>query len=55
MSGSAGGTREGGPGFGLTIVELLGRQLQATIRRDPTETGVRTTVVLPLVSVGGGR
>ena len=55
MSGSTGGARRADHGFGLTIVDLLGRQLQASIRRDTAEGGVRTVIVLPLESVGGGR
>jgi two-component sensor histidine kinase len=54
------GVGKGGPngraadeiqGFGLTIVELLGRQLQARITRDDAAPGVRTRIVLPLESV----
>jgi two-component sensor histidine kinase len=35
-------------GFGLTIVELLGRQLQAEISRESAEPGVRVRISLPL-------
>jgi two-component sensor histidine kinase len=52
MTGSSGGTRDADPGFGLTIVELLGRQLQASIRRETANPGVRTVVTLPLDGVG---
>jgi two-component sensor histidine kinase len=48
MSGSAGGPDGEGYGFGLTIVELLGRQLQASVRRGTPGRGVRTVIVLPL-------
>ena len=40
--------------FGLTIVELLGRQLQATITRQNADPGVRVVVGLPLDSVRNG-
>jgi two-component sensor histidine kinase len=40
-------------GFGLTIVELLGRQLQARITREDARPGVRTQIVLPLAMVRG--
>lgn len=39
---------DGEQGFGLTIVELLGRQLQARIERQDADTGGRVTVSLPL-------
>jgi two-component sensor histidine kinase len=53
MAGSTGGTRDASPGFGLTIVDLLGRQLQASIRRETANPGVRTVITLPLEGVGG--
>jgi two-component sensor histidine kinase len=37
--------------FGLTIVELLGRQLQAHIVREDAHPGVRVTLSLPLEGV----
>jgi two-component sensor histidine kinase len=46
--GSQEGTGDERQGFGLTIVGLLGRQLQARIRRESPERGVRTVVTLPL-------
>lgn len=49
-NGVAGGDVQG---FGLTIVELLGRQLHARITRDDSGPGVRTQIVLPLESVRG--
>jgi two-component sensor histidine kinase len=56
MPGSAGGARDEATGFGLTIVDLLGRQLQAPIRRDAAEGGgVRTVVSVPLGEVGARR
>jgi two-component sensor histidine kinase len=45
--GSTPGEPTGDPGFGLTMVELLGRQLQARIERETAATGTRTTVTLP--------
>lgn len=35
-------------GFGLTIVELLGRQLQARIEREDAHPGFRVTIRVPL-------
>lgn len=40
-------------GFGLTIVELLGRQLQARVTREDAHPGVRTRIEAPLESVSG--
>jgi two-component sensor histidine kinase len=40
-----------GQRFGLTIVELLGRQLQARIAREDADPGVRVSVSLPLEEV----
>jgi two-component sensor histidine kinase len=48
MSGPAGGSCDGSQGFGLTIVDLLSRQLHGRLSRDPGPPGVRTLVVLPL-------
>jgi two-component sensor histidine kinase len=53
MGGSDGGTAGEINGFGLTIVELLGRQLQARITREDARPGVRMRVALPLESVRG--
>jgi two-component sensor histidine kinase len=55
MPDPTGGTEDERRGFGLTIVELLGRQLRASIRREDAQPGLRTVVTLPLVSAGGGR
>jgi two-component sensor histidine kinase len=46
--GSMDGTGDERQGFGLTIVGLLGRQLQARIRRESPGRGVRTVITLPL-------
>jgi two-component sensor histidine kinase len=35
-------------GFGLTIVDLLGRQLRAKVDRSDADPGVRVTLELPL-------
>ncbi len=40
-------------GFGLTIVELLGRQLQARITREDARPGLRMRIEAPLESVTG--
>ncbi|HTK33713.1 MAG TPA: sensor histidine kinase [Caulobacteraceae bacterium] len=55
MAGSPGGAQDAAAGFGLTIVDLLGRQLRACIRRETTDIGVRTVIALPPESVGVGR
>jgi two-component sensor histidine kinase len=41
------GELSGGQGFGLMIVDLLARQLQARIDREDADPGVRFTVSLP--------
>jgi two-component sensor histidine kinase len=53
MGGQDGMTAGGVQGFGLTIVELLGRQLQARITREDAQPGVRTRIEAPLESVLG--
>jgi two-component sensor histidine kinase len=53
MGGDSGLAADEIQGFGLTIVELLGRQLQARITREDAVPGVRTTIVLPLANVRG--
>jgi two-component sensor histidine kinase len=53
MGGPSGGSADEQRGFGLTIVELLGRQLQARITREDAGPGVRTRIVLPLEGVRG--
>lgn len=50
-----GGAADEGKGFGLTIVELVGRQLQARIVREALDPGLRTEVLLPLDSLRGVR
>jgi two-component sensor histidine kinase len=35
-------------GFGLTIVDLLGRQLRAKVDRSDADPGVKATLELPL-------
>lgn len=53
MGGLTGAAADDGSGFGLTIVALLGRQLQARISRTPLDPGLRTEVVLPLERLRG--
>lgn len=50
MGGPAAGEVQG---FGLTIVELLARQLKARVTRTEAHPGVRTEVVLPLDTMRG--
>jgi two-component sensor histidine kinase len=51
MGGSDGGATHDVNGFGLTIVELLGRQLQARVAREDAHPGVRMRLDLPLENV----
>jgi two-component sensor histidine kinase len=53
IGGQDGKAADDAQGFGLTIVELLGRQLQARITREDAHPGVRTRVEMPLESVRG--
>jgi two-component sensor histidine kinase len=39
-------------GFGLMLVDLLGRQLRATVSREPAAPGTRVTVAVPLGAEG---
>ena len=52
VGGQPGGGQEG---FGLTIVELLAKQLQARVAREDSDPGLRVTVKLPRDNHGGGR
>jgi two-component sensor histidine kinase len=39
------------PGFGLTIVKLLGQQLHADLQIEDAQPGVRATVIVPMTAV----
>ncbi|THD58895.1 sensor histidine kinase [Phenylobacterium sp.] len=39
------------PGFGLTIVKLLGQQLHADVQVEDAQPGVRATVIVPMTAV----
>lgn len=52
MARAAGASGSDEIGFGLTIVDLLGRQLRAKIDRCDADPGVKVTLELPLDSVG---